>query len=288
MKDSFFSQILPVENSHTRNQLFRGEVFLLPPNKTSSRLTEEIISVMEDRLETKDIRHAHLNWSDQELFERIGDLRRTFYLEPHFQAAVPAMAEECGFDPESIRFDPIRIRVVLPGGHHNPLAAPVYFPHRDTWYAHPQSLIVWWIPLHDLRPEETFEFFPESFEREVSNDSEVFDYSQWVKDGPALKIGWQDPDSGVEARYPRALQQPDSASGVGFSCRAGEQLIFAGSHYHKTLEQDFDTIRFSLDFRIVDLKDVKEGKGAPNVDNRSRGSTLKDYVTPSGLPVFAS
>jgi hypothetical protein len=39
--------------------------------------------------------------------------------------------------------------------------------------------------------------------------------------------------------------------------------------------------RFSLDFRTVDLKDHKENIGAPNIDNFSRGSAMKQYIYPS-------
>ncbi|MEO0415947.1 MAG: hypothetical protein AAF226_13450, partial [Verrucomicrobiota bacterium] len=192
------------------------------------------------------------------------------------------VVDDCGFDSHQVAFDPIRIRVVLPGGHHNPKAAPVYYPHRDTWYAHPESLLVWWIPLHDLKPEETFEFYLSKFDQPVANDSEIFDYSEWIKDGPALKIGWQKEDSGENGGYPSAQVDTRALQGTGFSCAAGGNLIFAGAHFHQTLAQDFDTIRYSLDFRVVHLDDVKSNRGAPNCDNRSRGSTLKDYIYPVG------
>ena len=62
------------------------------------------------------------------------------------------------------------------------MAAPVYHPHRDIWYSHPAAMIVWWIPLDDLAPDETFELYPERFAAAVANDSEIFDYGDWVRD----------------------------------------------------------------------------------------------------------
>lgn len=96
-----------------------------------------------------------------------------------------------------------------------------------------------------------------------------------------MKIGWQKRDSGLTAGYPKALQETLPERAEGFSCKAAENLIFAGAHYHRTLPQDFGTIRYSLDFRVVDLSDVAAGRGAPNADNRSRGDILKDYVQPA-------
>ena len=80
----------------------------------------------------------------------------------------------------AVAFDPLRLRIIQGGGHHNPAARAVYYPHRDTWYGHPQSLVVGWIPLDDLREEETFVFFPDYLRRAAPNDSEIFDYDAWV------------------------------------------------------------------------------------------------------------
>ena len=271
---------LPPSCNKTRQQVLDGKIFLTPPESASVDLIENVIRDMQAELETEDIRHAHEKWDDAELFERFGKLRRHFYLSPEYHERLRNVAESCGFPRDQIAFDPIRIRVVLPEGHRNPKAAPVYYPHRDTWYAHPQSLIVWWVPLHDLREEETFEFYPDEYRRKVANDSEIFDYNDWIKDGPALKIGWQKRDSGERAGYPRATGEPNRTHSLGFSCQKAEHLIFAGAHYHMTLPQNFETTRYSLDFRIVHLDDIAARAGAPNVDNRSRGSTFVDYIQP--------
>lgn len=280
MNSSYFHTELPADNSTMRERIYAGDVFLKPADAASAALKQHVLRLMQEKLEMEDIRQAHVKWSAEEMFERIGALRRVVYLEAEFHEHVRTVAAACGLDRSRIAFDPIRLRVVLPGGHRNPLAAPVYYPHRDTWYAHPQCMMVWWVPLHDLEPEETFVFYPDHLSQPVANDSEIFDYAEWIKDGPALKIGWQKRDSGVTASYPRSLEKEMPPYAEGFSCKAGEQLIFAGAHYHRTLPHDLELTRYSLDFRIVQLGDVAAGRGAPNADNRSRGSTLKDYVQP--------
>jgi len=181
-------------------------------------------------------------------------------------------------DPARVAFDPLRLRVIRHRGHENPLAAPVYHPHRDTWYSHPRALIAWWIPLDDLAEDETFVFYPDRFAAPVDNDSEIFDYDDWVRDGWELKIGWQ--KLGTDARFPRSAPGVDGGRAIGFSCRTGENLVFSGAQFHATLPQATGRTRYSLDFRIVDLEDHGAGLGAPNVDNRSRGSALCDYVKP--------
>lgn len=263
-----------------RHAVYRGDVFLAAPSDASQRLAAaaraglaEVLSCAPD-----EIRDVPQKISNDELFRRVGLLRKQLYLERRFHDAIRDVIAAYGFDPARCAFDPLRLRVVRHKGHEIPLAAPVYHPHRDTWYSHPQSLIAWWVPLDDLAAHETFVFYPERFAAPVDNDSEIFDYGDWVRDGWELKIGWQ--KLGADARYPRSAPGVDGGRAVGFSCRAGENLVFSGSHFHATLPQATGRTRFSLDFRIVDLDDLAAGLGAPNVDNRSRGSALRDYVQP--------
>jgi hypothetical protein len=271
----------PADARTLRAALYAGDVFLSPPTAASLALAAAVRARLADVLgcAPPEVRDAPERMPNEELFARIGALRRELYLEPPFHDALRAVVAAGGFDPARVAFDPLRLRVVRHRGHENPLAAPVYHPHRDTWYAHPRALIAWWIPLDDLAAHETFAFYPERFRAPVDNDSEVFDYGDWVRDGWELKIGWQQLAAGIVARYPRAADVPFGRA-VGFACRTAENLLFSGAHLHATLPQATGRTRFSLDFRIVDLDDHAAGLGAPDVDNRSRGSSLADYVQP--------
>ena len=275
---------LPHDAYALRSALYRGDVFLGPPTRASHNLVATVRLRIADLLDCdpSEIRSAAQHLPNPELFPRIGVLRRELYLDPHFHAALRSVVASGGLDPERVAFDPLRLRVVRHRGHENPLAAPVYHAHRDTWYAHPPALIAWWIPLDDLAAPETFEFYPDHFAAPVDNDSEVFDYSDWVRDGWELKIGWQKLSAGLEARYPRATGASFGRA-VGFSCGTADNLLFSGAHLHATLPQSTGRTRFSLDFRIVDLSDHAAGLGAPSVDNRSRGTSLPDYVHPLPL-----
>ena len=265
-----------------RHAVYAGDVFLAPPTAASLRLVAAARAGLAEALDCApdEVRDVPQRISNDELFARIGAFRKQLYLAPRFHDAIRDVIRACDFDPSRVAFDPLRLRVIRHRGHENPLAAPVYHPHRDTWYGHPRALIAWWIPLDDLAADETFVFYPERFAAPVDNDSEIFDYDNWVRDGWELKIGWQKLHAGIEARYPRAAPWIDAGRAVGFACRVGENLVFSGAHFHATLPQATGRTRFSLDFRIVDLDDHAGGLGAPNVDNRSRGSALRDYVRP--------
>ena len=257
--------------------LYEGRVFKLAPTAESLQLTLGANAILEHEL-GGEIRSAHARIGEAAHFEAIGRARRIFYLERAFQRHAMRITAGLGLDIARIAFDPIRVRVIQSGGHENPRARAVYYPHRDTWYGHPSALVTVWIPLHALPEDETFVFHPEKWREPVPNDSEIFDYDEWVSKGWGLKIGWQRKNDGLEARYPGVTEAVHLGPGVGFSCQRGETLLFSGAHFHRTLPQAKGRTRFSLDFRIVQLEDAEAGRGAPNVDNRSRGSALVDYV----------
>lgn len=270
----------PADAHALRAAVYRGDVFLGPPTAASRALVAATRARLAEVLgcAPAEVRDAPQRMPNDELFARIGTLRRELYLEPRFHDLLRTVVAAGGLDPARVAFDPLRLRVVRHRGHEDARAAPVYHPHRDTWYAHPRALIAWWIPLDDLADHETFVFHPDHFRAPVANDSEIFDYADWVRDGWELKIGWQKLSAGLEARYPRAAAGADFGRAVGFSCQAAENLVFSGSHLHATLPQSTGRTRFSLDFRIVDLDDHAAGLGAPDLDNRSRGSSLADYL----------
>ncbi|MBI3271146.1 MAG: hypothetical protein HYZ53_19230 [Planctomycetes bacterium] len=273
---------LPADNAAARRAVYEGVVFQLEPTPATQRLVADVLALLEAELGAGGpIREAQFRFSAEELFARVGRMRKRLYTEPRFHAALGDVLASAGFDRRVNAFDPLRLRVVAHEGHTNPKAAPVYYAHRDTWYANPQCQITWWIALHDVAPEETFVFFPEFLRRPVENDSARFDYEEWVRGGWGRKIGWQDPNAGRELLYPGLRGGlTDPGEPLSFSARAGELLLFAGAHLHQTRPNVSGRTRFSLDFRTAHLGDDAAGLGAPNVDNRSRGAAVRDYVHP--------
>ncbi len=261
--------------------LYRGEIFLLPPTPASERLVAAAWDCLGRELgDDGDPREAQFRLGDGEFFERVGRLRKHLYTAPAFHEHVRAVVAGLGLSASRIAFDPIRLRVVTHRGFENPKAAPIYYAHRDTWYAHSQAEITWWVPLHDVTEEETFAFYPDWFARPVGNNSEAFDYDAWSRHGAALRIGWQAPTHGSEYLYPGGVGAFDPGRVLSFAARRAQVLLFSGAHFHQTRKNSTGRTRFSLDFRTVDLDDHGRGRGAPNVDNRSTGSAVRDYVQP--------
>ncbi|HET6251490.1 MAG TPA: hypothetical protein VFE47_27645 [Tepidisphaeraceae bacterium] len=285
MNTSDISTAAPKANEAFRRAVYDGQIYLLPATDISRRLIADVLQLIEAELgQEGPVREAQFRLTGDELFRRIGRLRKVLYEETRFLQAMRDIVGEYGFDARRNAFDPLRLRVSTHRGFDNPKAAPIYYAHRDTWYSHPACQISWWIPLHDLPPEQTFVFFPDFLRQAVENNSGDFDYDTWTRDKKSLRIGWQDPNAGTTSLYPGFHGTMGDARRVPFSCRAGEILVFAGAHLHQTVKNETGMTRFSVDFRTADVEDFRAGIGAPNVDNRSTGSALRDYFPPLAYP----
>ena len=276
---SHFINELPADIQLARQQLYTGTIFLLPPSQATLALVSEVMAEVIDELGS-DYRLAHEVYDSTEYFERVGRLRKKIYVSPHYHQLVNQIIGSTGFCLTKQAYDPARIRVVAHQGHLNPAAAPIYYGHRDTWYSNPQSMITWWIPLHDVEAEETFEFYPDYFSRPVKNDSEIFNFEDWTAEGQAKRIGWQNRKTGQTASYPSLLEEPQGLCWPVIA-KAGELLLFSGQHLHQTRKNVTGKTRFSLDFRTVNLDDEANDIEAKNVDNRSTGSSIVQFVRPS-------
>ena len=269
----------PINNDDLRKSIYNGDIYKLPATDQSLQIVDTAIRLITEEFKTEDIRKVYNTIDKDEYFYAIGRLRKKLFKEEILNTLLIELLEGLNFSVSDCKIEPLRLRAICHDGHLNPKAAPIYYPHRDTWYSHPQSLIVFWFPLDDLEENETFEFYPEYFNQPVQNDSQYFNYDQWIKDGEEKKIGWQNINTGTDSLYPTIQNDLKPKEKINFSCKKGEILIFSGSQYHKTIPQSLGTTRYSADFRLVNMKHYQNNLGAPNVDNQSQGSALIDYIS---------
>ena len=60
-------------------------------------------------------------------------------------------------------------------------------------------------------------------------------------------------------------------------------MVFSGAQLHSSVPNNSGRTRISVDFRTVHRSDVEAGRGAPNVDSRCTGTTMRDYLRVSDL-----
>lgn len=273
-----YQSVMATDSAALCEAVYAGELFHVGATPASLALVADVHELLERELGAGDPRFAQARMEDGAFFEAIGRIRRTLYTDTRFHRHVWDVVAAIGFDPAEVAFDPVRLRVVSHDGHHNPRAAPLYYAHRDTWFALSQAVVAWWIAMHDMPAEQTFEIYPEWFQRAIANSSEGFDYDEWAIDKRSLKIGWQDREAGRVVHYSGAIGEFAAGRAVPLAAKRGDNVVFSGAHLHQTRGHSAGHTRFSLDFRLVRVADHEAGKGPPNVDNRSRGSATRDYI----------
>ena len=266
--------------SEWRDTIHAGAIRRFPATAESSRLAGAVWELLCTEL-GDDPARAQFRLAGPALLERLGAVRSTLASRASFLEGARAIIASTGQDPAQCAIDVPRLRAVLHGGHEIPEAAAVYAAHRDTWYANPQSQINWWIPLQAVTEEDSFALFPGVFETPLENSSEQFDYRDFIR-----TAGWQSAKGSTCTVYPSTRTPPESGA-VRVACEAGGLLVFSAAHLHQTRPHASGRTRFSIDFRTVWLDDHRCGRGARNVDNRSTGSALDDYVFPVPVPVPA-
>lgn len=261
----------PIEGAALRREIYRGRVLFRAATEGTLALVREARALLELELGLP-IESAAGRMPAEAHYAAIGRVRQQL-LADRFLDLLRAILAGLGLDPRGLAIDRPRLRAVLDRGHTNPAAAAAYYAHRDTWYANPAAQMNFWIPLHDVRPEETFTIYPDAFGVPIENDSASFDWEVFKR-----VAGWQCLHAPEGTCYPRATESITRWTPLAVAGRAGDLVIFSGAHLHQTRAHAAGRTRLSLDFRAVHLGDCAQGLGAPDVDNRSRGSTLGDYV----------
>lgn len=54
-------------------------------------------------------------------------------------------------------------------------------------------------------------------------------------------------------------------------------MLFSGHQLHATIPNRTDATRYSIDFRTLNIGDVRAGRGAPRTDVRCTGTALRDF-----------
>ena len=238
--------------------LHRGGIIALKPNEASCCLIREARELIYRALSVNnetEMRRVRFPYG------RLASARSTLSESPKLRSLVAAVCTSLGLDDKTL-LDVPRLRSVTAGCENDPRAAGAYVLHRDTWYSCPQSMLVVWIPLHDVSAEEVFAFYPSFFESAIPNTSADHDHAEWMR-----KVGWQGSSTKIE-NFASARPSAHLGTALRWSLKAGSILMFSAAQLHQTKPNPSPgNTRYSLDFRLIPTGPTS----APNVDNASRG-----------------
>lgn len=262
-----------------RRSLYNGDVFVF--SKTSA--TEALIDVARTMLETAfaphDPRLIHRHMTPEAVAAILADLKPKFIHHPDCKTIIPQIMKERGVDLDKLYFDVPRLRSAYPSDFLSSGIAYAFHPHRDTWYSAPMCQLNWWIPAYPIEPDNAMSFYPGYFSEPVANNSEIYNYYEWNTKNRATAAQHVKQDTREQPK-PQQQLQPIT---VRYLPPPGGIILFSGAQLHETVPNTAGLARYSIDFRTVHADDVRERLGAGNIDSRSTGTTMRDYLRASDL-----
>ena len=263
------------DDAERRNQLYRGAVIVYTHVPEIAAFAEFTRALVTEALAPYAPTTVHRERTPEELAEVLIDFKPRFIHHPESIAHVRRVATVLGATPQQLYADVPKLRTAFPQGGLSTGIAYAFQPHRDTWYGAPAQQVNWWMPVWPAAPDNAMEFFPQGFGAEVPNTSDEYNYylaNVWrsrIKDfsGGRDQRVHPSPRTPPRADDPRLCVLPPM----------GGIMLFSGDQLHATIPNTSGVTRYSIDFRTVDVADVASGRGAPRIDARCVGTSLRDF-----------
>ncbi|WP_155524550.1 hypothetical protein [Oleisolibacter albus] len=267
-------------DTQRREHVLAGHLFILSDRPGLQALCVHADKLIREAFDGIDPLMAQHALTVDQFVACVSPLKSTFTNSDETKSLMQACLRELGCDPADTYFDLPRLRAIP---SHDYLTSGVsynYQPHRDTWYAHPQALINFWMPVYGITADGGMDMFPGYFNHPVPNGSAGFHYGDWVATAryAAAQHITSDPRP-----HPWPDRPIDRTGAVRLALGAAEAMCFSGHHLHASAPNRMGFTRFSIDFRTISLSDLRDGRGPANLDSDARGTTLADFLRVTDL-----
>jgi hypothetical protein len=263
-----------------RAALYDGQLIVYSPRASSLALCEFAREMSVQAFDGQDPRIAQHTMPVEQYAGILARLKPAFIHHPTVKSLLQAMLRDFGCDPEQTYFDVPRLRTSTAGGYLTTGIAYAFHPHRDTWYSAPFNQINWWLPVYPIEPDNAMAFHLRYWARAIRNGSQSYDYAEWNRVSRASAAQHIKTDTRPQ---PKPEEPVELDPQVRLICKPGGVILFSAAHLHSSVPNTTDSTRFSVDFRVVNLEDVRARRGALNVDSACTGTTMGDYLRVSDL-----
>jgi hypothetical protein len=257
-----------------RVRLYAGQVFVFSPRPSTLALVEHARTMIETAFGNVDPRDAQNHMPVERYVEICAPLKPAFIHDMTTKELMRAVLDEFDCDLDRTYQDVPRLRMVTSDGYLTSGVGYAHHPHRDTWYSAPMCQLNWWLPIYDIESESSMAFHPAYWSKPVKNGSAEFNYYDWNAHGR------KDASKHVKSdtrKQPKPEEPVELEPQVRFVPPAGGLVLFSAAHLHSTVPNTSGSARYSIDFRTVHLDEVESGGGAPNVDSKPKGTSLRDF-----------
>ena len=268
-----------VTDSERRALLFEGQLLVYSPRKSTLEFIKFADTLIKDAFHPHDPETAQHVMSVEEYAEILIKLKPAFIHHPESKRLMRTIFDDMGCDADKTFFDVPKMRTSTSNNYLTTGIAYAWHPHRDTWYSAPPCQINWWIPIYDIRSDNAMAFHPQYWNNPVKNSSHGYNYYLWNQQNRGAHVAKflkEDPRPLPKATEPLVLHPQ-----IRLIPPAGGIVLFSGAQLHSSVPNTSGKTRFSIDFRVVNLDDVAQRRGAPHVDEECTGTTMRDYLRAS-------
>lgn len=257
-----------------RDRLYAGQLFLYTPTPQTLALRDFATQMLAEAFAPSDPVTAQYDLPVQQFVDTFGPLKPRFIHHPQTKRLIREVLQGLGCDLDDTYLDVPRLRGVTSNAYLTAGVGYAHPMHRDTWWSAPLAQLNWWMPLYDFESESSMAFHPSYWHEGVENHSEDFNYYEWNAVGRADAAKHVHEDTRVQPHPPADLPADPQ---VRFVVPPGGIVLFSGAQLHSTVPNTSGRSRFSIDFRTVNVTDLRQGRSAPNVDSHPQGTSLRDF-----------
>jgi hypothetical protein len=273
----YYDSAMP--DDERRQRLFGGDLFVYSPTPRSLELVAFAREMAETALAPHYPPDAQHHMEKQAYVDVLAGLKPTFINHARSKELVAGILADLDIDLDEAYLDVPRLRTMT-SEYLNAGLTLQFEPHRDTWFSAPFSQLNYWIPVYDVAEDNAMAFHPRYFANGVRNSSRDYNYAEWVANSRAAAATQIDMET---RKQPEAEEEVERTPDIRVITPPGGILIFSGAQLHTTVPNTSGRTRFSIDFRVVNRRDVQTHNGAPNVDSDCTGTNLGDFMRATDL-----
>ena len=266
-----------------RQRLYGGQLFVISPRPSTIALCEFAKSMIREAFGAVDPLKAQYEMPVEQYVAIVSPLKPKFIHHPETKKLLRELVADCGCDLNETYIDVPRLRMVTSHGYLTSGVGYAHHLHRDTWYSAPMAQLNWWLPIYSFESESSMAFHPAYWSKGVKNGSSEFNYYNWNSEGRKNAAQHIKTDTRKQPKPEEAIE-PDPQ--IRLIVPPGGVILFSAAQIHSTVPNTSGRARYSIDFRTVNLADLRAGSAAPNVDSHPVGTSLRDFVRGSdGAPM---
>jgi hypothetical protein len=263
-----------VPDALRRQRLYEGQLFIYTATPETLAVRDFAAEMIEEAFAPLDPVTAQYEMTVERFVEIFAPLKPKFIHHPKTKELLRAAMIGLGLDAEETYLDVPRLRGVTSDGYLTAGVGYAHPLHRDTWWSAPLAQLNWWMPIYPFESESSMAFHPAFWDQPVENHSEEFNYYEWNTVGRAQAATQIHKDTRKQPHPPEDIARDPQ---IRFVVPPGGLIAFSGAQMHSTVANTSGRSRFSIDFRTVNVADLRAGRAAPNVDSHPQGTSLRDF-----------